>query len=492
METEGEIPIRLGEDGEFSLVRAFFEKVGFAQDRVCAALNIPGPVDMSSLDWSRVVLDAIPPDLRWCIEVFIGGAATPAGEAHAACDAQTLAAMESLGLLRFEADTVVSSVWACPVDGFVVASDRYEKPDGTDIAISQDVVFPAVHVGTLTLLHLLPQVHDGDAIDLGGGTGIVAMRAGRSGNRAVTSDITLRAQVFAEFNSRLNDVAIESLRGDMYGAVEGRQFDLITMHAPYVPSVSGSKIFADGGKAGEELIQRFIEGLPTFLRPGGIAALLSAGRDTQEAPYERRAREWLGAAAEEFDIAFGLEAVMPLENVADALRRTAPEAEVQATLQWLRDLGTKHFAYGLLTFRRYSERVTHSPVRMQMVRDVTPGDFERLFAWRARHRLPDFADFMAHAKPRPAPEAEFVIRHIVQGERLAAKDHNFSISRGFRTALGIEPFVVPLLMRLDGSRSVANVFEAAQQAGELPENSHLRMFIGLVAVMVERGLLVVG
>ena len=40
-------------------------------------------------------------------------------------------------------------------------------------------------------------------------------------------------------------------------------------HPPYIPAKETELIFRDGGKDGEQIIRRAVEGLPRFLRPGG-------------------------------------------------------------------------------------------------------------------------------------------------------------------------------------------------------------------------------
>jgi hypothetical protein len=51
------------------------------------------------------------------------------------------------------------------------------------------------------------------------------------------------------------------------------------------------------------------------------------------------------------------------------------------------------------------------------------------------------------------------------------------------------PWVVPLVMQFDGTRSVGEVYVAAQAGETLPGGFRLTDFADLVSVMLERGLL---
>ncbi len=62
---------------------------------------------------------------------------------------------------------------------------------------------------------------------------------------------------------------------------------------------------------------------------------------------------------------------------------------------------------------------------------------------------------------------------------------------GFPAALRPDGFVVPLVARLDGKKSVEEVFAASQAADELPQGFKLENFTGLVGTMIERRFLTV-
>ena len=290
----------------------------------------------------------------------------------------------------------------------------------------------------------------------------------------------------------MNAAPITSLCGDLYEPVAGRQFDLITAHPPFVPATGQNMVYRDGGDTGEDIIQRVIEGLPNHLRPGGTCVILCVARDTAEHQFEQRAWDWLGAAKAEFDTLFGLEHVMSVEEVVESMRKRGQHVGddgARELLSRLRSLGTRRFVYGALVLRRYLAAINQPPARVDLTLAGRAEDFARLLAWRSQRRQAGFNEWLAQARPRLASQLQLTVHHAVKEGQLAPVEFMFSIERGFQAALRLDGWVVPLLARLEGKRSVAEIIEAARQADELPEGFTLDAFADLVAMMIERGFL---
>ena len=389
-------PLRLGTPEDFAAARQFFQQAAFFDDvALCKTLKVGDMSDVGRVDWDKFDFGKLPKDLVWCINFFLRGLPISEAESNDRCGTGAIRAFQNLGLVEpgtKNPQNLVCPAWVYPVDGFVVASDRRDHPEGDSFAPPEDVVFPAIYGGTLRFLRLLP-TPKGDALDLCGGSGIGALRFSRSARRSVTADVAERAAQYAEFNARLNGVRMESLCGDLYGPVIGSQFDLITAHPPFVPAVGQNMVYRDGGDTGEEITRRTIEGLPAHLRPGGACVILCVARDTQEGPFEERARQWLGQAGSEFDIVFGLEKVLSVEEVVDSMRKRAEgfnETQAQQLLQRLLSFGTKQFVYGALFLRREGSTVPQPPLRLRMTPEGVANDFEAVLEWRRRSRQPGF------------------------------------------------------------------------------------------------------
>lgn len=489
------IPLHLGGPEEFAVARDFFQRAEFNDVKLCHSLALEDMSDLGRIVWADAKLDALADSLRWCLQIFVRGLAVDETESRSVCGDRVFVALQALGLLRAATKNpavVVCPVWLYPAAGFVVATDRREDPEGAAFTPPQDIVFPAIYAGTLRFLRLLPETCAGDALDLCGGSGIGALHLARTVRTVVTADLTERSAFFAEFNARLNGASVQSVCGDLYAPVAGRQFDLITAHPPFVPATRTNMVYRDGGETGEEVTRRTIEELSGYLRPGGTCVILCVARDTKEQALEQRVRDWLGAAQNEFDIVFGLEKVLSVEDVVDSLRQRGQQisvAEAKALSVRLHSLGTRQFVYGALVLHRCVASAPSKPFRIGLTPKGGAADFARLLAWRRHARQPGFAVWLNQSRPHFAPRLQLTARHAVHAGELVPAEFVFSIENGFEAALRPDAWVVPLLARLNGNYSVQEVFASAQQAAELPDGFRLEDFTGLVGSMIERGFL---
>jgi release factor glutamine methyltransferase len=119
-----------------------------------------------------------------------------------------------------------------------------------------------------------PRLRGSDVLDVCTGSGALALTAARGGARATAVDVSRRSVATVRLNARLNGVRVEALRGDLFGPVEGRRFDLVVSNPPYLPGDEdlprrGSSRAWEGGSTGRLLVDRIVERAPAHLRPGG-------------------------------------------------------------------------------------------------------------------------------------------------------------------------------------------------------------------------------
>ncbi|MFG2555726.1 HemK2/MTQ2 family protein methyltransferase [Streptomyces sp. NPDC048581] len=120
-----------------------------------------------------------------------------------------------------------------------------------------------------------------DVLDLGTGSGMLAVSAARLGGRVTAVDISWRAIAAAWLNARLNRQTLRVHHGDLTAAVPGRRFDLVISNPPYVPAPAPGRMSArghsrawDAGTNGRLLIDRICDTAPTFLRPTGTLLMV--------------------------------------------------------------------------------------------------------------------------------------------------------------------------------------------------------------------------
>jgi release factor glutamine methyltransferase len=123
---------------------------------------------------------------------------------------------------------------------------------------------------------LLPS--QAQVLDVGTGTGALAVAAALRGAEVTAVDISRTAVWTARLNARLARKRIRVLRGDLTKPVAGRAFDLIISNPPYVPGLLDARRGAarawEAGWNGRLILDRICREAPRLLRPGGVLLLV--------------------------------------------------------------------------------------------------------------------------------------------------------------------------------------------------------------------------
>ncbi|MET9497942.1 HemK2/MTQ2 family protein methyltransferase [Streptomyces sp. NPDC006552] len=119
-----------------------------------------------------------------------------------------------------------------------------------------------------------------DVLDLGTGTGALAVAAARLGARVTAVDRSWRAVWTARLNARINRTTVTVRHGDLCASFTPGSFDLIVSNPPYVPAPSplvprtGPARAWDGGLDGRAVVDRVCDAAPRALRPGGVLLMV--------------------------------------------------------------------------------------------------------------------------------------------------------------------------------------------------------------------------
>lgn len=487
-------PLRFADEAGFALLRSTLRQLEFSDHSLCRRLQMDDMSDLGSVKWD-LYLAQLPGRLRVAVELFVRGRLVHEDTVREALGEPVMAVLRQTGLIADSAvhvGSIFCPVWLYPSDGFLLASDRRDNPEGTHVETQDDVVFPGIYGGTIRFLKLLPDARQREALDLCGGSGIGAFHLARTASHAVTSDLTPRAAQFAEFNSRLNGLTVESVCGDLYQPVTGRQFDLITAHPPFVPSTGRTLVYRDAGETGEDVTRGIVQGLSGCLRDGGCCMITCIACDTHAAPLEVRVKEWLGEARDEFDVVFALEKIMKVEEVVDSIRRRGQnigEDEVRALQSRLLAAGTRQFVYGTIWIERLKPLTPLTPLRVRMSPEAGAADFDGLRAFRRLRAAAGFFERLAGARPSFRQDIELNVRHVPRDRQLVPVEFVFLREGPLTAAFRPDGWVVPLLARLDGKSTVHEVFQKAADGDELPAGFPERVFLELVANLIEQGLM---
>ena len=120
-------------------------------------------------------------------------------------------------------------------------------------------------------------------LEIGTGSGIVAMYASRLTDNITVTDINFDACELARKNFKANGIEnIEILFGNLFEPVENRKFDVILFNTPYLPTEEDEVIDSnlnyafDGGLNGRKVIDLFLDEVGNHLNDGGIVQMIQS------------------------------------------------------------------------------------------------------------------------------------------------------------------------------------------------------------------------
>jgi len=147
---------------------------------------------------------------------------------------------------------------------------------GLRIILDENVYEPAED--TFLLAETLEVKPDEIALDVGTGTGIIALLMARKAKRVLGVDVNPKAVELARKNALLNGIGnVEFRLSDLFENVSGK-FDVITFNAPYLPGEPEEPIDLAlvGGETGREVIDRFIREVRDYLTEKGRVYLVQS------------------------------------------------------------------------------------------------------------------------------------------------------------------------------------------------------------------------
>ena len=131
-------------------------------------------------------------------------------------------------------------------------------------------------------------------LEIGTGSGIVAMYASKLTDRITVTDINFDACQLAEKNFKENGIEnIEILFGNLFEPVKNRKFDVILFNTPYLPTEDGEVLedtinYAfDGGLNGRKVINLFLNEVSNHLNDGGIVQMIQSSLSGNEETLQK-------------------------------------------------------------------------------------------------------------------------------------------------------------------------------------------------------------
>jgi SAM-dependent methyltransferase len=222
---------------------------------------------------------------------------------------------------------------------------------------------PGVYIGASSyrLAAELPYGHRFRAmLDLGTGTGLLAILMTGATERAVAVDVDPDAVRVARFNAVLNGVetVVDVREGDLFDPVVGERFDLVAFNLPFVNAPARIELpptIRGPGADGLATLVRTLTRLGSQLSPGGLGIGYLEGIGDQEGPFLTQSLRSAAAGSGlkiEITLVQRVSRAGLLEHqrvVGHELRRPAHIAEWR---RWLSERGARFLYQMLIRARR--------------------------------------------------------------------------------------------------------------------------------------------
>lgn len=478
--------------GSLRTLRTLLETADFTEPGVCRRLGLD---DMYAFEPAGPTREE-PTDLLDLLVVLFLDTVMVDGEAmDRFVPPEARAALEDLSLVRrLEDGRWHATVVLYPTGPFLLVSDSPVDPmTGDTRTVPFDAVYPAVTDAARDFVRILPPTPRGRFLELCSGSGIAALLAARTAERAWAVDITERCTRFAAFNAALNGLDnVTALEGDLYEPVADLRFETIVAHPPYMQSEEVLEVYRDGGVDGEQVTRGILEGLPRHLAPGGRFHCTCQLTAREGVDLEDRIRGMLGADEDDFDLLLmPMRSMDPRRAVFDEVLhgRITTLEECRRRESIFRELGVEELVYCSMTLQRRTgerrPRTLHRPRG-----PVTDGAaVEWLMEWETG--TPSLADPAALAGTVPVA-SRFVEARSDLGlsdGRWHPKEMRLTTEWPFPASVRCAPWVLELLARSDGRRTVTEILESLRRDGLLSDDAPESGLLDMVRSLVSAGFL---
>jgi len=140
------------------------------------------------------------------------------------------------------------------------------------LELSENVFKPSPH-GTVAIGRAM-RINSGETVlDIGTGTGLLAILAAKLGGKVTAVDLVPDALKLAKKNATENNVSLDIRGGDLFSSVDGNIYDVIIANVPQenlspkvINAMSHKKVVSmSGGERGGEMLVKILEDAPSFM-----------------------------------------------------------------------------------------------------------------------------------------------------------------------------------------------------------------------------------
>lgn len=154
------------------------------------------------------------------------------------------------------------------VERFYLNKERKVRVLGLILNVGPSVFHPSLYFSSKFMGRFIQtlDLENKTVIDVGTGSGILAITAAKKGAKVTAIDINPKAVEIARLNSELNNLKIEVLESDLFSEVQAK-FDVVVVNPPYfMNKVKSVGEYAWNAGENAEYFYRFFNELPSVLK----------------------------------------------------------------------------------------------------------------------------------------------------------------------------------------------------------------------------------
>jgi hypothetical protein len=439
--------------------------------------------------------DVTSPLSALCQSFLIGRAMEPALLRANLGDAFVDAGLEAGLLLPVNVDgtdALAAAASVYPVEDFWMASERVSFfPGSGQTKPYRDVVYPAATRGVEVFLRFLPRRPCNRFLEACGGCGPAAVVASVFAKQTVSSDLEPRSAAFAAFNGRLRGLSnFSSVAGPYYEGTEG-QFDCIAAHPPYMPNLGEFQTYYGGGPDGTEVLRGLVAGLEERLAPGGLFYAETIIPRLGGKPYAEVLRDWIGAAADQFDV--GVFVLTPYTNSTLAMNATVKGgrgiAYQSRLLECWQQEGITEFALCVAYIWRHEEPGVPIDCHRVITESTKWEDLLAVLEWERKRNEPAVLQQLMESPVVASPSLRIHSVHEARNGELVNLSVKAVVNEPLHAEGPIDQWMAFLFARADGSRTGQELMAGLIEDGVVPPDTPPEQFAHLLAGLVGVGFL---
>jgi SAM-dependent methyltransferase len=416
------------------------------------------------------------------------GRGVPAATARAALAPAVLEDVQTTGLVTVDGGEATANYRVMPHAGLLLAGDGPRPGD-------RDVV-SAFTDPSLTLAQLTPRTRRRSMLDLGTGSGILALLGAAHSDTVTAVDVNPRALMFARFNAALNECDnLELVEGSWFEPLAGRDFDLIVGNPPYVVSPDHEFTYRDSGMPGASMFESLCRETAAHLKPGGLAILLASWPHGSEDDWAGTPLTWATET--------GCDALVLCQATLDPLNHAVrwnvppvrfldPESLRETVARWLsyyRTIGAGAISFGTIALRRRTAGIGWASA---LKASTAPGGLAseqlvRVLDGQELIRSLDDRDLLAKSFSLPNG-IDISQRFQRPGERFVARPAMVRLADGLGVSAAVDPDALEVVFACDGRRPLSEIVDSLAARRGLDAQALARIAVGAIRELLAHGL----